>query len=123
MTGLVFVLLGAAVGAPARYLIDRSIQARHQTLVPWGTMAVNIIGCTVLGMLVGIDVDKDLPRYLVLGVGVGVCGTLTTFSTYAYESVRLFETGARTQAVLNIVVSLAAGLGAVTIGYSIGTAL
>lgn len=123
MTGLVFVLIGAAFGAPARYLIDRSIQARHQTLMPWGTMTANILGTTVLGLLAGLDTNHDLPHHLALGIGVGVCGTLTTFSTYSYESLRLYETGARTQAMLNIVVTLAAGLGAVTIGYAIGTAL
>ena len=123
MIDLVFVLLGAAVGAPARYLIDRSIQQRHQTLMPWGTMTVNILGTAILGLLVGLAASHDLPRHLVLGAGVGVCGSLTTFSTFSFESLRLYETGARTQAVLNVVVSLAAGLGAVTIGHAIGTAL
>ncbi|TQL66379.1 camphor resistance protein CrcB [Nocardioides albertanoniae] len=123
MIGFLFVLVGAAIGAPARYLIDRSIQARHQTLMPWGTMTVNIVGTTVLGLLAGLDATHDVPHNLLLGLGIGICGALTTFSTYVYESVRLYETGARTQAVLNMVVSLAAGLGAVTIGYSVGTAL
>lgn len=123
MIAFAFVLVGAAVGAPARYLIDRSIQARHQTLMPWGTMCANIAGTTVLGLLAGLQVNHDLPSHLVLGVGVGVCGSLTTFSTYCFESLRLYETGARTQAVLNVVVSLAAGLGGVTIGYALGTAL
>lgn len=123
MTGWVFVLVGAAVGAPARYLIDRAIQARHESLMPWGTMTANIAGSVVLGLLVGLEVNHAVPRALVLGLGVGVCGTLTTFSTFSFESLRLYETGARTQAVLNVVVTLMAGLGAVTVGYAVGAAL
>lgn len=123
MTGLLFVLSGAVFGAPARYLLDRSVQARHDTEMPWGTMAVNILGSTVLGFLTGLEVNHAVPHDVVLALGTGLCGTFTTFSTYSYESFRLYQTGARTQAVLNIVVTLVAGLGAVSVGYAIGTAL
>lgn len=122
MTGYLLLLAGAAIGAPARYLIDRAVQARHQTLMPWGTMSVNIAGSLVLGLLVGLDVHHDVPQPVSLGLGVGFCGTFTTFSTFSYESLRLYETGARTQAALNIVVSALAALGAVVVGYSIGSA-
>lgn len=122
MTGYLLMLAGAAIGAPARYLIDRAVQTRHQTLMPWGTMSVNIAGSLVLGLLVGLDVHHDVPAPVALGLGVGFCGTLTTFSTFSYETLRLYETGARTQAILNVVVSITAALGAVTIGYNLGTA-
>lgn len=122
MTGYLLMLAGAAIGAPARYLIDRAVQTRHQTLMPWGTMSVNIAGSLVLGLLVGLDVHHGVPQPVTLGLGVGFCGTLTTFSTFSYETLRLYEIGARTQAILNIVVSIAAALGAVTIGYNIGIA-
>ena len=123
MIGFVWVLAGAAFGAPARYLVDRSIQARHQTLMPWGTLTVNLIGSTVLGLLVGAEANHRVPHDLALFVGTGICGTFTTFSTYSYESVRLYQIGARTQAILNIGVTLAAGLGAVSIGYALGTGM
>ncbi|MGZ4607644.1 MAG: fluoride efflux transporter FluC, partial [Blastococcus sp.] len=47
------VAAGAAVGAPARYLTDRLVQARHDSVFPWGTLTVNVVGCLVLGALVG----------------------------------------------------------------------
>ena len=52
MTTVVWVALGAAFGAPLRYLVDRVIQTRHDTVFPWGTMTANVTGCLVLGFLV-----------------------------------------------------------------------
>lgn len=121
MIGLALVLVGAAIGAPARYVVDRTIQARHQSLMPWGTMSANLVGSTVLGLLDGIETEHVVPHGLVLLIGTGLCGTFTTFSTYSYETMRLYQTGARMQAVLNLAVTIAAGLGAVSIGYAIGT--
>lgn len=123
MIGLALVLVGAAVGAPARYLVDRSIQARHESLMPWGTLTTNLIGSTILGLLVGIEVDHAVPHDVIVLIGTGLCGTFTTFSTYSYENLRLYQTGARTQSVLNLVVTLVAGLGAVTVGYAVGTSI
>jgi CrcB protein len=114
------IALGAAVGAPARYLTDRTVQARHDTLFPWGTLVVNVVASFVLGVLVGWP---DLsPRVLAL-VGTGFCGALSTFSTFSYETVRLVEERARFYALANVAVSLAAGLGAAAFGWSIGTTL
>ena len=50
---VLLVAVGAAVGAPLRYLVDRFIQARHDSLFPWGTLTVNLVGCFVLGALAG----------------------------------------------------------------------
>lgn len=122
MTDLLWVGLGAAVGAPARYLIDRAVQSRHDTVMPWGTMLVNVIGSVVLGVLLGAAVGRDLPAPLVLGVGTGLCGALTTYSTFSYETLRLFEDGARLHSVLNVLISLLAGLGAAVVGYAVGAA-
>jgi fluoride exporter len=118
-----FLCLGAAVGAPARYLTDRAIQARHDSVFPWGTLTVNVVGSLVLGILVGVGTRTDLPVALESGIGVGFCGALTTYSTFGYETVRLVEDGARLFAWLNVVVSLAAGLGAATLGYAVARAV
>ena len=118
-----YVCLGAALGAPARYLTDRVIQSRHDTLFPWGTLAVNIAGSLVLGVLVGAATHLVVPTALAAGLGVGFCGALTTYSTFGYETVRLAEDGARLFAVLNVAASLAAGFGAAALGYAVGQAL
>jgi CrcB protein len=118
-----FVCLGAAIGAPARYLADRTIQARHDTLVPWGTMTVNVAGSLVLGLLTGLAEGHRVPEGLTLALGTGFCGALTTYSTFGYETFRLYESGARLLAGLNVGVSLVAGLGAALAGLAIGSAV
>ena len=120
--GFLFVCLGAAFGAPARYLTDRTIQARHDTVVPWGTMTVNVVGSMILGLLAGLAGTHHLPDAVTLALGTGFCGALTTYSTFGYETFRLFESGARLYAALNVGISLMAGLGAALIGLAIGAA-
>lgn len=114
------VALGAVVGAPARYLTDRAVQSRHDTVFPWGTLAVNVLASFVLGVVAGAP---GLSPRLGALVGTGFCGALSTFSTFSYETVRLVEERDRFYAVANVVVSLAAGLGAAALGWSVGAAL
>lgn len=111
MTALL-VVLGAAIGAPARYLTDRWLQSTHGTGFPWGTFTVNVVGSFVLGAVAG---SAASPAVAAL-VGTGFCGALTTWSTLGYETVRLAEEGARSSAVLNVVASVLAGLGAAGLG-------
>jgi CrcB protein len=118
-----FVCLGAALGAPARYLTDRAIQTRHDTVMPWGTLTVNVVGSLVLGLLTGLAGSTRVPEDVRLLVGTGFCGALTTYSTFSYETLRLFEDGARLYSLLNIAMSLTAGLGAAVVGYVVGLAL
>jgi len=115
------IALGAAVGAPARYLTDRAVQARHDTVFPWGTLAVNVAASLLFGGLVGAG--PQLSDSAVALLGTGFCGALSTFSTFSYETVRLFEDRSRFYALANIAISLVAGLGAAALGWSIGAAL
>lgn len=120
---VLLVIVGGAVGAPLRYLTDRAVQARHDTVFPWGTFTVNIIGSVVLGLLVGAVTAAAIPHSLQLLVGVGFCGALTTYSTFSYETLRLREDGAFFHAVANVVISVAAGLGAAFTGAAIAQAI
>ena len=117
----VFVALGAAVGAPLRYLVDRAVQGRHDSLFPWGTFTVNVIGSLILGVLVG-GADA-VPGAVMDLLGTGLCGALTTYSTFGYETIRLIEDRARFYALTNVVASIGAGLGAAVIGVSIAEAI
>lgn len=119
----VLLCLGAGLGAPARYLVDRTVQARHRSAMPWGTVCVNVGGSFVLGVLMGLASGRGLPDGVLVGLGTGFCGALTTYSTFGYETLRLLETGARRYAALNVVVSLGAGLGAAGLGTVLGAAL
>jgi fluoride exporter len=92
-------------------------------VLPWGTLAVNVLGSLVLGLLVGVADGHRVPGSLTLLVGTGFCGALTTYSTFSYETLRLYESGARLYAALNVAVSLLAGLAAAVVGVAIGSAL
>jgi CrcB protein len=118
-----FICLGAAVGAPVRYLTDRVIQSRHDSLFPWGTFTVNVVGSLILGGLLGAGSRLDMPDILMAGLGTGFCGALTTFSTFGYETVRLSEDGARLIALLNVIASITVGFAAAALGYTAGQAL
>ncbi|WP_433592909.1 fluoride efflux transporter CrcB [Nocardia sp. CA-145437] len=118
MTGLL-VILGAMVGAPVRYLTDRAIQTRHDSVFPWGTLTVNLAGCLILGALTGAATSS--PTFALLGTGF--CGALTTYSTFGYETIRLTEERSYLYAALNVTVSLVAGLGAALLGFTTAHAL
>lgn len=108
---------GAVVGAPLRYLLDRAVQSRHDSRFPFGTLLVNLIACLILGLVTGI---ADLSPTLVVLIGTGLCGTLSTYSTYAFETYRLGEDGEWWPAALNVVASVGLGLGLASVGFWLG---
>jgi fluoride exporter len=114
------VALGAAAGAPLRYLADLAIQRRHDSLFPWGTFAVNVAGSFLLGLLAAAGLHTPGP--VLAAMGTGLCGALTTYSTFGYETVRLLHQRARLFATLNVVASIVAGLGAAVVGAALGQA-
>jgi CrcB protein len=118
---VVLVLLGAVVGAPTRYLTDRLVQSRHDSVFPWGTLTVNVVGCLVLGALSGSGAASTSPLLVLLGTGF--CGSLTTYSTFSYETVRLAQQRAYFYAAANVLISVVAGLGATLVGYTVTKAL
>ncbi|MEU9788505.1 fluoride efflux transporter CrcB [Streptomyces phaeochromogenes] len=119
----VLVIVGGMVGAPLRYLTDRAVQSRHDTVFPWGTFAVNVVGCLILGMLTGAAVAGAASSHLQLLLGTGLCGALTTYSTFSFETLRLAEDGARHYAAANVIASVVVGLGAAFAGVSVAEAL
>jgi len=116
---VLLIALGAGVGAPVRYLTDRAIQSWHRTLFPWGTVTVNLVASLILGMVTGAGLGADAA----LLVGAGFCGTLSTYSAFSYETLRLGQRGARWLAAGNVGLSLAGGIGAATLGWWLGLAL
>ncbi len=116
---LLCVVLGAAVGAPLRYLTDRTIQSRHGGLLPLGTLTVNLIASLVLGLIVGAASAGGASHQVQLLIGTGFCATLSTYSTFSFETLRLAELGHRLLALANVTVSVVAGVGAAFAGAGI----
>jgi CrcB protein len=116
---LLAVAFASAVGAPARYLVDRLVAARNQGAFPWGTLVINVTGAFLLGLLVGMGAHHGLSKQTVTILGTGFCGAYTTFSTFSVETVRLVEERAFGKAVMNVAVSLGAGLLAAAAGLGL----
>ena len=117
------VVLGGAIGAPLRYVIDVLVQSRHRSDFPWGTFTVNVVGSLVLGIIAAAVVELDSPPWVLAFVGTGICGALTTFSTFSYETVRLLDEGSAQAAVANCLVSVVVGLGACAGGFVLASTL
>lgn len=120
---LFLVIAGAAVGAPLRYLSDRAIQSRHDTVFPWGTFTVNVLGSLILGIVTGAVSAGGASPQVQLALGTGLCGALTTYSTFSYETLRLLESDTRFFAAVNVIASIVAGLGAAFLGVALSQAI
>ncbi|WP_026930799.1 fluoride efflux transporter CrcB [Glycomyces tenuis] len=120
---VLLVAVGAAVGAPLRYLVDRAVQSRHDSLFPWGTFCANTTGSFILGALAGAALAGASSDPVTALLGTGLCGALTTYSTFGYETVRLIGERARLIAVLNAAASVAGGLGAALVGHTLAQAV
>lgn len=118
---VLWVAIGAALGAPLRYLTDRAVQSRHAVGFPFGTLTVNLVASFILGLLTGLT--PVLPAALVAAAGTGLCGALSTYSTFSYETFALLENRARRAAVANLVGSVLLGLLAAGLGLLAGRAL
>lgn len=125
---LLLVMIGGAVGAPARFLVDRAVMRRRSGTMPWGTFAVNVIGSLLLGVLVGFLGSR--PESAIGGVGsehwrlllgTGFCGALTTYSTFGFENARLLQEGRVAVALANIVGTLALTFAALACGFALGS--
>ena len=112
-TDALLVALGAALGAPLRYLVNHWVRERLGGTPAAGTLVVNVAGSFVLGAIVGAGVGAA-PLAL---IGIGFCGALTTFSTLALEVWDAMSDGRHHHAVANVALSLALGIGAASLGW------
>ena len=128
MKELLLVCIGSFFGGGARYLISKAVQSwvatfpvfyRLPVAFPWGTMAVNVIGCFLIGLLSGLSLGGQISPTTKLVLVTGFCGGFTTFSTFMNENLLLGRDGAMLSAVLYTLLSLALGLIAVIAGYQI----
>jgi CrcB protein len=111
------------LGAISRYQVEGFIVRRTRGAFPWGTLGVNVSGCFLLGLLATLFTERLMPHpTLRVAITIGFIGAYTTFSTFAFESLRLEQDGAAGLATLNVVVSVAAGVLAAWVGTVVGRA-
>lgn len=124
LKNILLVALGGAAGSVARYLLSKAIQDTAATAFPWGTMAVNVAGCLLIGLLYGLASGDGtrLGADLKLMLTVGFCGGFTTFSTFANESLTLAKTGDALLSAAYIGSSVALGIIAVAAGAQLAKA-
>ncbi len=114
------VAIGAAIGAPCRYLLDRLVQSRHRTVFPWGLVVVNLLGSLLLGVLAGAAGRRRVPAWLMLALATGWCGGFTTYSSFGYETVQLTRQRRFVLAAANAVITVVGGVIAVVLGVWLG---
>ncbi len=109
------VLIGGC-GAVVRFVVDAALGTRLGRELPYGTLAVNLTGALILGLLTGLTLGDDEA----LLAGTAAVGSYTTFSTWVFETQRLDEERQHLFAAANIVASIALGVAAAALGRAIG---
>lgn len=106
-----FVMIGGALGAALRYATALLTSGFRLLTLPVGTLAVNLLGCILLGLLTGLaERHVAIPRHAMLLLTTGLCGAFTTFSTFSAETIKALEGGQTLAAILYVAVSVVVGL-------------
>ena len=118
------LIVFGALGTLARYGLQGIVQQRANTTFPSGTLAVNLLGCLLLGGVEQYGLNHlTFPPEWRIAITVGFVGAFTTFSTFNYETVRLFEDGAWWTAMLYVGISLIGGLALMMLGMRVADLL
>ena len=110
MIKILLIALAGAFGAVARYSVTNWAYKIFGMGFPYGTLAVNIIGCFLLGLAMKLAITISMPDNLRFAITVGFLGALTTFSTFSYDSFIMFEAGKWQLALINISANILTGL-------------
>ena len=121
MITVLLVVAGGLIGSVMRYLVGVWVHSMLGNFwIPWGTLAVNVVGCFLIGLIAGLAETRQF-----LGEGtrallfVGLLGGFTTFSAFGYETIVMVREGHIVAAAANVGLQVALGLTAVWIGFSV----
>jgi CrcB protein len=123
MTTILFVALGGSIGAVLRYLVANVGQSWTTYSFPIGTLVVNILGCAAIGLITAMIVGSQSQHREVLRLllVIGVLGGFTTFSSFAFDTIELFDDGRFGQAMLYVVLTNVLGIGSAFLFYRGGS--
>jgi CrcB protein len=121
-----WIAIGSALGGMARYGLSRAVALRYGETFPWGTLTVNILGSLVIGFVAALAAPES--RVIIAPnarqfIMVGLCGGFTTFSSFSLQTLELVRNRDFAEAGGNILLSVAACMAAVAIGYIAGSAV
>lgn len=117
MSTIIYIAIGGAVGAILRYSISGYAYRSFEGALPWGTLAVNLIGCFAIGILWNVFETMAHSPNTRAFIFIGILGAFTTFSTFGIESFHLFKEGQIKYGIINILISNIGGIGLVFLGY------
>jgi len=122
---LMIVGAGGFIGSAMRFVVSSSVQRLiAPSLMPYGTLVVNVLGCLAIGLLGGLAESRfELAPGQRLFLMAGILGGFTTFSAFAFESLALAQDEAFVKAAFNVIAQLVLGLGAAMAGYAVTRAL
>ncbi|MBE9484364.1 MAG: fluoride efflux transporter CrcB [Bacteroidetes bacterium] len=123
MYKIILLLAGGGIGTVARYVVSDYTHKYYLGSFPLGTLAVNIIGSFIIGILWGMFDMQNLSHGLRAFLFIGILGGFTTFSSYAIESYNMFRDGDAKLAMLNIMANNVLSIGMVIIGLMVSSAL
>ena len=118
------VFAGGGVGSALRYAVGLWVQSRTGSAFPWGTFAVNAIGCLLIGVIATLaDEHAWIAPSTRLLLVTGLLGGFTTFSSFTFESFELLRSGQFVAASANVLGQIAFGLLALWAGFAVGRAV
>lgn len=120
MKNLLLVMLGGSLGAATRYGVNMVAARAWGPYFPWGTLMVNLAGCFLIGLLIGVADRGRLTPEMRLLLITGFLGAMTTFSTFSLETVNAGRAGLALQPLINIAVNNIGGLSLTMLGIWIG---
>jgi CrcB protein len=120
MERVLWMSLGGACGTAARYLVTIAMAQRFGNALPWGTLAVNLTGCFAIAALVPAGAALGWSPMVRMAATVGFLGGFTTYSSFNYETMRLWNSDAPAAALLNMLLTIVGGFVAGWLGIVVG---
>jgi CrcB protein len=118
---VVALALAGSLGAVLRFALDSVARARTNSDFPFGTIAINVSGSLLLGLIAGVVLFHGAPNALQRIAGTGFCGGYTTFSTASFETVRLFQVGKTRAALTNALGTITLCLLSAAVGLALAS--
>lgn len=116
---LLLIGTGSFIGGIFRYALVHFVQSRATTAFPFGTLAVNLVGCFVIGLVFALSEHSKINEEWRMFLAAGICGGFTTFSAFSLETFGMLRTGMAWYACLYILVSVLVGVLATIFGYRV----